>query len=214
MAKVTDTLYAKSPNQNFFTSFTDVVFILLIFFIYFFTVSVISDSKVTRMSTGIKYSLGVFQEDMSMGHQEVVENQELLRAGISTDFDNGQLISLEHDFLFAPGGAVLSEEGKNYIQRVAAVLKGKEVMIVVEGHTDNVPINTDQYPSNWQLSSLRAAAVTEVLNASNIPASHLKSVGYGSSRPIQSNNTELGRRLNRRVEIYVKPFKEDVNDVR
>ena len=76
--------------------------------------------------------------------------------------------------------------------------------VIVAGHTDNVPINTPQYPSNWYLSVQRAVNfLVEMLNGSELDPTHFSSRGYGEYMPVASNDTEEGRQQNRRVELLV-----------
>ena len=75
--------------------------------------------------------------------------------------------------------------------------------ITVEGHTDNVPISTPQFPSNWELSAARASTVVRHLIARGIPADRLSAVGYADTRPLAANDTEAGRAKNRRVSIII-----------
>jgi chemotaxis protein MotB len=76
--------------------------------------------------------------------------------------------------------------------------------IVVEGHTDNQPIATQQYPSNWELSAARAAAVVRLLEGQGLAAPRLAALGLGASRPMASNETDVGRAQNRRVIIKIR----------
>ncbi|HJO97333.1 MAG TPA: OmpA family protein, partial [Rhodospirillales bacterium] len=71
----------------------------------------------------------------------------------------------------------------------------------IDGHTDRVPINTAQYPSNWELSTARAISVVRFLIASGIPAERLAATGFGENQPLDDRNDEIGRRRNRRIEM-------------
>ena len=86
-------------------------------------------------------------------------------------------------------------------------LEGRQ--IIVEGHTDTVPISAagrDKFPTNWELSTTRAVNVVRYIQrAADIPPSKLSSVGYGEYRPIADNDTSEGRALNRRIEIVLMP---------
>ncbi|MDZ4163830.1 MAG: OmpA family protein, partial [Smithellaceae bacterium] len=83
-------------------------------------------------------------------------------------------------------------------------LKGTDVHIAVEGHTDNVPIAGDKFPSNWDLSVSRAVNIVKyMINNGGIEPKRLSAVGYAHSRPIASNETAEGRKLNRRVNILL-----------
>jgi len=93
---------------------------------------------------------------------------------------------------------------------VAGILKNvKDKQIIVEGHTDNVPISSflaSKFPSNWELSSARAISVVRFLQQNGIDPSFLGATGYGEFRPISPNDTEDNRAMNRRVEIILIPI--------
>jgi len=108
--------------------------------------------------------------------------------------------------LFASGSADITKEGERVLQRVAEQIgKLPNQSIRVEGHTDNVPISTDRFPSNWELSAARAARVVRAFEAAGIPADRLEAVGFGPNQPIESNGTANGRSRNRRIEIVLVP---------
>jgi len=118
--------------------------------------------------------------------------------------ERGLGVRLETDgVLFDSGRAVLRPEGARLLAPIAASLRGLPNPIRVEGHTDNAPIATAQFPSNWDLSAIRASAVVRTLIANRIPDGRLQASGYGDTRPIADNGTTAGRASNRRVEIYV-----------
>jgi chemotaxis protein MotB len=104
--------------------------------------------------------------------------------------------------LFPSGSATISAEGKGALRKVAAAFKGVAGRIIrVEGHTDNVPIRTERFPSNWELSAARAIAVVRVLQAEGIDPALLGAAGYAEYQPMAPNDTAEGRAQNRRIEI-------------
>jgi chemotaxis protein MotB len=106
--------------------------------------------------------------------------------------------------LFASGQATLQPEGDPLLEEVAQLLNvDKSHPITVEGHTDNVPIATAEFPSNWELSTARATTVVRFLIAHGVAAGRLGAVGYADLHPIASNATAAGRAENRRVEIVL-----------
>lgn len=122
---------------------------------------------------------------------------------------DGIMITMRENILFDSGKSDLKDETVELIAKVAEVLKktdAKEIRIV--GHTDNKPIRTSQFPSNWELSAARALSVLHILSDKhNVPVSKLSAVGAGEFRPIADNSTNEGRERNRRVEIYLIPEK-------
>ena len=112
-------------------------------------------------------------------------------------------VTLPGDLVFDTGGVEPGFEGIEALERIAGVLSDHEGTIVVEGFTDNLPIRTERFPSNWELSAARAGAVVRVLEAFGIDGSRLAAMGYGSNHPVARNDTERGRALNRRVVLLI-----------
>lgn len=118
--------------------------------------------------------------------------------------ERGLGVRLETDgVLFDPGQAVLRPEGARVLAPIASTLRGLPNPIRVEGHTDDTPITTAQFPSNWDLAAIRSSAVVRTLIGVGIPDARLQVAGYGDTRPLADNGTAAGRSKNRRVEIYV-----------
>ena len=106
--------------------------------------------------------------------------------------------------LFASGQATLEPQGMPLLGEVAKLLNvDRSHQIVVEGHTDNVPIASSQYPSNWELSTARATTVVRYMISQGVDRQRLSASGYADLHPVASNATEQGRQLNRRVEIVI-----------
>jgi chemotaxis protein MotB len=111
-------------------------------------------------------------------------------------------ISIGAALLFSAGSATLS--GNSPVIDILPVLRLASGDIVVEGHTDNQPIATQQYPSNWELSAARAAAMVRIFEGQGLAAPRLAALGLGASRPMASNETAVGRTQNRRVIIKIR----------
>ncbi|TCK97899.1 chemotaxis protein MotB [Natranaerovirga hydrolytica] len=114
-------------------------------------------------------------------------------------------LSLDGAFLFDSGLADLKNEGIELMEIVGDILRNYESQdIAVEGHTDNIPIESFRFPSNWYLSSARAITVADYLiNNKGFNPETLFAVGYGEYRPVDTNSTAQGRARNRRVEIKI-----------
>jgi len=120
--------------------------------------------------------------------------------------DGRMVVVLATDVLFGSGSASLSKDGKAAIAEVAGLLASiPKRTFQVEGHTDNVPISTAQYPSNWELASARALTVVKTMVDAGMPASRISAAAYGDTRPASSNETPEGRSANRRIEITIVP---------
>ena len=112
--------------------------------------------------------------------------------------------------LFDSGSAALKPEGADVLRTVAEQLvQIEDHSIRVEGHTDDVPIQTERFPSNWELSVARAAGVVRALEEAGIPSDRLSAQGFGPYQPIASNADPAGRARNRRIEIVLVPGAEE-----
>jgi chemotaxis protein MotB len=121
----------------------------------------------------------------------------------------GDRFVFQSEVLFASGSAELGEEGKEQLGRLADTLreistkipKDIDWILRIDGHTDKVPINTAQFPSNWELSSARAISVVKFLKSREIPANRLVAAGFGEHQPLDNRDDEIGYRRNRRIEL-------------
>lgn len=115
-------------------------------------------------------------------------------------------IELSSGLLFPSGDALPLDSAFDLVERIAAILKPYDNPVHVEGFTDNLPIRSRLYPTNWELSAARAATVVRMLSAGGMDAGRLAAVGYGEHRPVADNKTAEGRRANRRVVLLVSRY--------
>jgi chemotaxis protein MotB len=108
------------------------------------------------------------------------------------------------DILFSPASTELTERGEVLLGDLAEVLRLHPGELSIEGHADNRPIHNENYPSNWELSSARAARVVRFLVEHSIPAQRMRAIGYSDTRPKADNTTEDGRTSNRRVTLVLE----------
>lgn len=112
---------------------------------------------------------------------------------------------ISSEVLFASGDASLTPQGQRVIDQLLPAFNGApDHTIVVEGHSDNIPINTARFPSNWELSASRASAVVRHLETRGLNPTRLRASGLADTRPVASNGTAEGRSQNRRVEIVME----------
>jgi len=142
-------------------------------------------------------------------------NFENIRKTIKNEFNNTQninvireprgiLIRLNDTVLFDRGSDIIKDKALNVLDKIAVVLKKEPNSIRIEGHTDNLPIKTDKFPSNWELSTARATNIIKYLiEVHKLSPNRISAAGYGEYMPISSNDTEIGRSENRRVDIVV-----------
>jgi chemotaxis protein MotB len=121
---------------------------------------------------------------------------------------DGLVVSLKEIGFFDSGSATVRPSSLDAIGRLAAVLKGRSEDLRVEGHTDNVPIHTSRFSSNWELSTARATGLVQLLiTRYGLPANRLSAAGYAEFHPVASNNTADGRAQNRRLDVVIlAPF--------
>ncbi|WP_018212535.1 flagellar motor protein MotB [Desulfitobacterium hafniense] len=130
---------------------------------------------------------------------------------VSSIEERGLVISIQDTLLFESGAAVITPKAREILDKINNVLASAPNYIKVEGHTDNLPINTSRFPSNWELSVLRATNVVHIMQEI-IPAEQLSATGYGEYRPLTSNDTEAGRARNRRVDLVILRSKYDLTE--
>ncbi|MEN0067254.1 MAG: OmpA family protein [Myxococcota bacterium] len=169
------------------------------------------DASVTEMADALRD----LKERKAASDERIAEYQSLLDkfkdlidAGRLTVkiVDGRMVVELASDILFESGKAELSEEGQSSLVDVGKVLAEIEDRnFQVEGHTDNVPIKTERFPSNWELGSARAITVVRTLHEGGIDMDRLSAASFADNRPVSSNGSKSGRAKNRRIEIVVVP---------
>jgi chemotaxis protein MotB len=112
-------------------------------------------------------------------------------------------LQMNSELLFLSGSAELSADSLPVLGKIAEVLKSLPNQVNIEGHTDNLPIGTSKFPSNWELSSARATTVVRNLIRNGIAPPRLSAIGYGEFHPVADNRTEEGRFKNRRVGLLI-----------
>ncbi|MGM0553461.1 MAG: flagellar motor protein MotD [Pseudomonadota bacterium] len=167
------------------------------------------------MALGGMIEDSVEEQGMERILDEIAEMAEEIESAMAPLIEDGDLrvsreaywleIEITSRLLFPSGSATLNPEAVGLLEDVAEILGSRVSRIHVEGHTDNVPIQTPVYPSNWELSSGRAAAVVSVFEQNGVDPGSLVALGYGEHRPIADNATPEGRAENRRVAIVVLP---------
>lgn len=126
-----------------------------------------------------------------------------------TQTDRGIEVEMKSKMLFESGSAHLSRTALSALRGVAAIIKPLKNQINVEGHTDNVPINTISFPSNWELSAARAASVVHFFSRLGVSPERIAAIGYGEFQPIADNTSEEGRQKNRRVALVIMASEQE-----
>lgn len=200
-----------AAKDRWLLSYADLVTLLLAFFVVMYSVSAVNEAKLSELASTLSESFDPSKSvesqtpNLATPETTVAELSSLLGVDINivrTSGDNAIRISMPGELLFSSGTAELSDLGILQLQKLMPTLERVTDQIVVEGHTDNQPIATAQFPSNWELSAQRAARVARQLEVWGVTAK-LKATGLSDTQPVTSNDTVEGRGLNRRVVFYV-----------
>jgi chemotaxis protein MotB len=153
-----------------------------------------------------------FEERLQAAKSEI--DQYIEQAGLSehiqTKISSNYLEIVNSNPLNFPAGkAQLLESSLQYLDALLPVLKGADFRIIVEGHTDNLPINTLAYRSNWELSAARAATFVSYLEEHGVDPQRLAVHGFGPNDPIAPNDTDENRARNRRIKIMIKSLEDE-----
>lgn len=143
--------------------------------------------------------LELIAQSMRETFGELIANEQLTVRGNELWIE----IELNSSLLFPSGDALPNDQAFLLIDKVAGILAPFDNPIHVEGFTDNLPISTDKFPTNWELSAARAGSVVRMLAAQGVNPSRLAAVGYGEFQPVADNSTAEGRARNRRVILVV-----------
>jgi chemotaxis protein MotB len=136
-------------------------------------------------------------------------NQQLAALGLSdsitmTVTQGYAQLEIQDNILYRSSEAILTPSGQSLLTRLTPMLQQSSGLIYIEGHTDNRPIKTKQFPSNWELGAARATSVLHFLSLQQLDETRMRAVTYADTKPIADNNSEQGRRKNRRVNIVIK----------
>ena len=122
------------------------------------------------------------------------------------DLERGLSIVMKNDLLFNSGKSEINPEGISVLRDIGSKFGKFEGKVIVEGHTDNVSISTEKFPSNWELSISRAVNIVRFLaEEAGVKPIKMSAMGYADTKPVVSNDTPENRRRNRRVEIILVP---------
>jgi len=222
---------SQEPTAPFWmVTYGDMVTLLLTFFILLLSFSIIDEIKFEKAAHSLKGALGVldkyeysqetYGEGDSKSEVDMLRRQEIYESvselekmaeemGFEDDLsievnNNGLLIQMGDKILFDLGKAKLKAKAFPVLDIVGKTIRAQAKEVLVGGHTDNVPIKTLKFPSNWELSSARALSVVRYLvDKTSVSPGVLAATGYSEFRPIETNDTPEGRQKNRRVEFLI-----------
>ncbi|MBQ0732342.1 MAG: OmpA family protein [Oleispira antarctica] len=207
----------EDSSSSWLITYSDAVTLLLAFFVMILSVSDLNQGKVEALKEGLTEAMTGEAPptpftDIKNGLEQLIE-QDGLQDQVSVTLDKeGVKIEFSNVSLYQSGSADIKIDAIKTLNKVTQVIlktSHKTHMVEVGGHTDNVPIHTEKFPSNWELSSARATNVVKYLLAEGIEKERLKAAGYADSRPKENSlNLPLNqqRENNRRVVIFVKRY--------
>lgn len=148
-----------------------------------------------HIKKAVEMTTGETGDHAFVGHEGIIKVKPI---------KEGVLITLGEKLLFKPGSAEIEEKNRPALKLLSSVFQKTDTRIRVEGHTDNVPINTPEFPSNWKLSTARAVNVVKYfISEGGILPERLSAAGYADSRPLFQNVSDYNRAINRRVEVVL-----------
>lgn len=168
--------------------------------------AIINKAKVDENKRQTKEKMRNMAQEINEALGPLVQNGQVR----VTEGAQGITIEINASVLFQPGEARLGNEAVNALAAVARILAPTDFPITVEGHTDNTPIATPQFASNWELSGVRASSVVRLMIDNGVVASRLTATGYADQRPVADNALPDGRARNRRVAITIESKTPDV----
>ena len=222
----------KQGSPAWMVIYTDMMTLLLVFFVILLSMAIFDKIKIEKAAGSIKASLGVLRQgskvkikkETIISEDEIVEEIQSTEKRISglinyiesvelknfisiVKTDRGISVRILDSVLFRSGYAELMNSAVPILEKIASVGKNSPYDILVEGHTDDVPIHLARFPSNWELSTSRAVSVVKFMIRVGVKPEKLSAVGYSKYHPIVPNITPGNRAVNRRVEInFIDPM--------
>jgi chemotaxis protein MotB len=214
-----DISHEESDKDRYLITYADLITLLLGLFIILYAISNIDSKKYQNFISAIGSTFGssriintsaVSSKEISPLHNLKSDFESIIRRygydkviGVEEN-ERGVTIHILEDIIFKSGSADLNENSLEILGRLASILKMLPNDIRIEGHTDNVPINTASFPSNWHLSVSRALNTAyHLITQEKLSADKISIVGYAEFKPLASNESEQGRKLNRRVDLVI-----------
>ncbi|THB64129.1 MAG: hypothetical protein D6B27_11045 [Gammaproteobacteria bacterium] len=204
-------------DSNWLLTFTDMITFLMAFFVIMYATQIFAPDKSEEMTGSIRATMG---RDLQSQVLEKNEEHEVLSElqGYISESGLGNLLKITQtkmgieltatgELAFASASDRLTKEGVELIKQVAEKLSEKQYKVAVEGHTDDVPINSDRFPSNWELSTARATTVVKEFIRLGFAPDRLAASGYADTRPVvdvfDATEKSVARAKNRRVVLVI-----------
>lgn len=216
-------------TNGWMDTYADTITLLLTFFILLYSISAVDSEKLKQLNQALQSSLKgntevsevkdikdleVKTKDPKSGNTEYEDLAKKLNSTIEKNGlteviklrkeDRGIVLQLDETILFEPGKADLKENNKEVLETITTIINEHDNDVLIEGHTDNVPMNNKEFASNWELSAARAlSAVTYFVHDKQIDPMRFSVKGYGEYKPLVPNDTPENRAINRRIDILM-----------
>jgi chemotaxis protein MotB len=187
-------IYKEEPKQLWIISYADFMTVLMIFFLVMYGTTVMAKNARQKM---IPADQALFSESMKRIKDRLHDQVEI------NDEQSKTTIRLGEAILFQSGRSDLSNSAIRTLEELAKSIKLVEGDVIVQGHTDNVPMRGGRYKSNWELSAARTFSVIKELTRNGVPPERLAAWGFGEHRPLVDNLSAENRAQNRRIEVVV-----------
>jgi chemotaxis protein MotB len=201
---------AVQPIPQWQTIYCSLMLLLVVFFVMLIAYSAIDKNRFIEIKNVALTASDVASPPSPDMNQAMQSLKQLgVNLGIKGDFSvvrtqDGFKAVVPNPVLFASGDASLGESVYPILDGIIKIAERDDLSIQVEGHTDNLPIRTAKFPSNWELSTMRAVNILRYLQQNNIPSERLAAIGFAEYRPTAGNDTPEGRQKNRRIEILFR----------
>jgi chemotaxis protein MotB len=198
------------PIPQWQTIYCSLMMLLVVFFVMLISYSAVDKDRFTQIKDVVKTTLAY--SPPTAGMSQAMQSMQQLARDLGADSnlvitktDDGFKAVVPNPVLFGSGDASLNPSVYSILDGIIKIAELNHLSIQVEGHTDNLPIDTPKFPSNWELSTMRAVNILRYLQQNGgIPPKRLVAVGFAEFQPIADNATQEGRQQNRRIEILFR----------
>jgi chemotaxis protein MotB len=197
-------------TERWLISYADFITLLFTFFAALYALSSMDKAKADKFTGSLRQAFKVIEQPIPIYEEKTASLIEDIKqnikdaAGMSAKADmRGVVVTFSDSSLFASGSADIKSDTVETLAKLADTLKNSSGRIIIEGHTDNIPLSGGRYSSNWDLSTARAASVLNFFIAKGVDPNRFSIAGYAEYKPVADNATEEGRAKNRRVEMVI-----------
>ena len=216
-------------TNSWIDTYADTITLLLTFFILLYSISIVDSQKLRELSQALQNSLSGSSEitniedvkdlkiqtgnsnyeDLSEKLNKIIEKNGLTEVIKIREEDRGIVLQLDETILFDSGRADLKDYSREVLETITTIITNTDNDVLVEGNTDDVPMNNERFASNWELSTARAVSVVRYfVETKNLNPTRFAVKGYGQYKPLVDNSTPENKTINRRVDILIVEQKE------